>query len=76
MLTWGNACRCGAAWLLQNPAVTAPIIGPRTLEQLDGSLRALEITLDAEIQASDEIFLTGAPALRLMPGRAALKDVK
>jgi aryl-alcohol dehydrogenase-like predicted oxidoreductase len=36
------------AWLLQNPVVTAPIIGPRTLEQLNGSLRALEITLDDE----------------------------
>ena len=30
-----------------NPVVTAPIIGPRTVEQLDGSLRALEIKLDA-----------------------------
>ena len=29
------------AWLLNNPVVTAPIIGPRTTEQLDGSLRAL-----------------------------------
>ena len=28
------------AWLLHNPAVTAPIIGPRTVEQLTGSLRA------------------------------------
>ena len=36
------------AWLLANPAVTAPIIGPRTMEQLTGSLRALEITLSAE----------------------------
>jgi len=36
------------AWLLANPAVTAPIIGPRTMEQLAGSLRALEITLSAE----------------------------
>ena len=45
------------AWLLHNPAVTAPIIGPRTLEQLDGSLRALDITLDAEIlKRLDEIF--------------------
>jgi aryl-alcohol dehydrogenase-like predicted oxidoreductase len=33
------------AWLLNNKVVTAPIIGPRTVEQLDGSLRALEITL-------------------------------
>ena len=45
------------AWLLNNPVVTAPIIGPRTLEQLTGSLRALEIKLDAEaLKALDEIF--------------------
>lgn len=45
------------AWLLQNPAVTAPIIGPRTLEQLDGSLRALKIKLDAKRLAEiDKIF--------------------
>jgi aryl-alcohol dehydrogenase-like predicted oxidoreductase len=31
------------AWLLANPIVTAPIIGPRTMEQLTGSLRALKI---------------------------------
>ncbi|HSB00780.1 MAG TPA: aldo/keto reductase [Anaerolineales bacterium] len=31
------------AWLLTNPVVTAPIIGPRTLEQLTDSLRALKI---------------------------------
>src|SRR5947209_11983307 len=36
------------AWLLANPAVSAPIIGPRTMGQLTGSLRALEITLSAE----------------------------
>src|SRR3954447_2710766 len=36
----------GLAWLLHQPAVTAPIIGPRTGAQLDGALRALEITLD------------------------------
>jgi aryl-alcohol dehydrogenase-like predicted oxidoreductase len=33
------------AWLLTNPTVTAPIIGPRTMEQLDDSLQALEIKL-------------------------------
>jgi aryl-alcohol dehydrogenase-like predicted oxidoreductase len=45
------------AWLLHNPAVTAPIIGPRTLEQLDGSLRALEISLPGEVlQRLDEIW--------------------
>ena len=45
------------AWLLNNPIVTAPIIGPRTIEQLDGSLRALEITLSEEtLKKLDEIF--------------------
>jgi aryl-alcohol dehydrogenase-like predicted oxidoreductase len=34
------------AWLLKNPAVTAPIVGPRTMEQLDGAIRALEVKLD------------------------------
>jgi aryl-alcohol dehydrogenase-like predicted oxidoreductase len=36
------------AWLLTNPVVTAPIIGPRTLGQLTGSPRALEIKLGRE----------------------------
>ena len=45
------------AWLLGNPVVTAPIIGPRTLEQLDGSLKALEISITDELKAKlDEIF--------------------
>ena len=46
------------AWLLHQPQVTSPIIGPRTMEQLDGaSLRALELTLDADaLRALDEIF--------------------
>ena len=39
------------AWLLHNPVVTAPIIGPRTLEQLTGSLKALEMTLSDETLA-------------------------
>ena len=36
------------AWLLHNPTVTAPIIGPRTVDQLDSSLRATEISLGQE----------------------------
>lgn len=45
------------AWLLHNPAVTAPIIGPRTMAHLDGALRAFEIELDAEaMKKLDEIF--------------------
>ncbi len=52
------------AWLLHNPAVTAPIIGPRTLEQLTGSLRALEIKLtDDVLKRLDQIWPgPGGPA--------------
>ncbi len=52
------------AWLLHQPAVTAPIIGPRTLDQLDGSLRALEIKFSPEeLKALDEIWPgPGGPA--------------
>jgi len=45
------------AWLLHNPAVTAPIIGPRSMDQLTGCLRALEIKLDeAALKKLDEIW--------------------
>jgi aryl-alcohol dehydrogenase-like predicted oxidoreductase len=36
------------AWLLANPVVTAPIIGPRTPEQLDATLHALEIPMSKQ----------------------------
>ncbi|RAP77506.1 aldo/keto reductase [Paenibacillus montanisoli] len=45
------------AWTLAHPAMTAPIIGPRTLEQLQNALRAVEIKLDeAALKRLDEIF--------------------
>lgn len=45
------------AWLLHNPIITAPIIGPRTLNQLESTVRATEIQLDAEtLKKLDEIF--------------------
>ncbi len=47
----------GLAWLLSNPVVTAPITGPRTVEQLDSALGTLEINLDqSALDALDEIF--------------------
>lgn len=47
----------GLAWLLAQKGVTGPITGPRTIEQLDGSLRALRITLDESTLARlDELF--------------------
>jgi len=62
---WENFCKdlgeqpadVALAWLLNNPVVTAPIIGPRTTDQLAGSLRAFEIKLDeATLKKLDEIF--------------------
>ena len=45
------------AWLLYQDGVTAPIIGPRTMDQLTGALRALEITFDDKTLARiDEIW--------------------
>jgi len=45
------------AWLLHQAAVTAPIVGPRDIGQLDGAVRALDIQLDPEALARvDEIF--------------------
>jgi aryl-alcohol dehydrogenase-like predicted oxidoreductase len=45
------------AWLLANPVVTAPIIGPRTMEQLTGAMRVLEIKLTPEqLTRLDEIW--------------------
>jgi aryl-alcohol dehydrogenase-like predicted oxidoreductase len=45
------------AWVLQRDGVTSPIIGPRTLAQLDANVATLHITLDAEVLAAlDEIW--------------------
>jgi aryl-alcohol dehydrogenase-like predicted oxidoreductase len=47
----------GLAWLLAQEGVTGPIIGPRTLEQLDDALTALDVTLDDKTLARlDEIW--------------------
>ncbi|MER8188096.1 aldo/keto reductase [Kitasatospora sp. NPDC094015] len=49
--------RVALAWLLHRPAVTAPIIGPRTADQLAQALLALDVTLDETTLARlDEIF--------------------
>jgi aryl-alcohol dehydrogenase-like predicted oxidoreductase len=52
------------AWLLHQPAVTAPIVGPRTQEQLDAAVRALDVHLDDKTLARlDEVF----PGYRTAP---------
>jgi aryl-alcohol dehydrogenase-like predicted oxidoreductase len=45
------------AWLLHQPAVTAPIIGPRTLDQLKNTMRVLELTLSSDtLKRLDTLF--------------------
>jgi aryl-alcohol dehydrogenase-like predicted oxidoreductase len=52
------------AWLLQQPGVTAPIVGPRTQQHLDDAVRALDVHLDEKALARlDEIF----PGYRTAP---------
>ncbi len=47
----------GLAWVLTRPAVTAPIVGPRTPEHLTSALRAVEVDLDEKALARlDELF--------------------
>ena len=47
----------GLAWLLHQPGVTGPIIGPRTVAQLESAVSALDIHLSAEdLAALDELF--------------------
>jgi aryl-alcohol dehydrogenase-like predicted oxidoreductase len=53
----------GLAWLLTRPGVTAPIVGPRTMEQLDSALAAQQLTLDQSVlDQLDEIFPGYQPA--------------
>jgi len=52
-----DPAQVGVAWLLHQPGVTAPIVGPSSLGQLDGALRALKIELDADaLGRLDTIF--------------------
>jgi aryl-alcohol dehydrogenase-like predicted oxidoreductase len=45
------------AWLLHAEGVTAPIVGPRTREQLDDALRALDLSLEDDVRKRlDDIF--------------------
>ena len=53
------------AFVLNHPAVTAPIIGPRTMEQLESQLPAAEVTLTGEVL--DRIDELVAPGVNLNP---------
>ncbi|MFE9865379.1 MULTISPECIES: aldo/keto reductase [unclassified Streptomyces] len=53
----------GLAWLLTRPGVTGPISGPRTREQLDSAVRAVDLELSDEVLAAlDEIFPGPGPS--------------
>ena len=72
LATWEKLCaelgedpaHVALAWLLHQPVVTAPIIGPRTVQQLLHAMHALDIKLDDGVLARlDEIFPgPGGPA--------------
>lgn len=47
------------AWLLNNPIVTSPIIGPRTINQLEESITALDIVLSSEMLEQLNEICTG-----------------
>ena len=45
------------AWVLNNPVVTSPIVGPRTIQQLEENVKSLEIKLTEEtLKKLDEIW--------------------
>jgi aryl-alcohol dehydrogenase-like predicted oxidoreductase len=48
------------AWCMNQPAITSPIIGPRTMDQLNDNLAALDIQVtDADRQAIDQVAPPG-----------------
>jgi aryl-alcohol dehydrogenase-like predicted oxidoreductase len=54
------------AFVINHPVVTAAIIGPRTMEQLESQLTAADVTLSADVlDRIDEIV---PPGTNLNPG--------
>jgi aryl-alcohol dehydrogenase-like predicted oxidoreductase len=49
----------GLAWLLQMPGVTAPIVGPRTMEQLEDAVVAEKLKLDDEVMKKLDVIWPG-----------------
>ncbi|HEY5195716.1 MAG TPA: aldo/keto reductase [Solirubrobacteraceae bacterium] len=57
---------------LAHPAVTAPIIGPRTMDQLESQLGAADVTLSADVlDRIDEIVAPGVTLARFDLGYTA-----
>jgi aryl-alcohol dehydrogenase-like predicted oxidoreductase len=56
----GTLSQFALAWCIGQPGVTSPIIGPRTMEQLEDNLKALDVKLtEADHKAIDEIVPKG-----------------
>jgi aryl-alcohol dehydrogenase-like predicted oxidoreductase len=57
------------AFVMQHPAVTAPIVGPRTMDHLEGYLGALDVTLTTDVlDRIDEIVPPGVTLSRFDQG--------
>jgi aryl-alcohol dehydrogenase-like predicted oxidoreductase len=55
-----SASQLALAWCIHQPGITSPIIGPRTMEQLEDNLQAMEVTItDEERKRIDEIIPPG-----------------
>ncbi|MFH0735921.1 MAG: aldo/keto reductase [bacterium] len=54
-----NPADVALAWVLNNPVVTSPIIGPRTVEQLSQNVKALDIKLDVEVLKKLDLIWPG-----------------
>lgn len=76
LVAWEDFCRelghppgeVALAWLLHQPQVTAPIVGPRTLAQLESAIAATEIELDeSALDRLDDLF----PGPGVAPGAYA-----
>jgi aryl-alcohol dehydrogenase-like predicted oxidoreductase len=67
-------------WLLEQPAVTSVIIGPRSVEQLDGNWAALELDLpEAVLDRLDEVSSLPETYLQFMQGsitRSRIQDLE
>ena len=60
-----TASQFALAWIAAQPGVTAPVIGPRTLEQLVDNVAAVDVTLSAEhLDCVDEVVPAMASAMR------------
>ena len=70
-----DPARLAIGWVMNQPAVTAPIIGPRTVEQLEHLLPVMDMTISADVAAAcDEICAPGSAGCQLPQLRAVDED--